>query len=117
MSEQGEEVVLGPTGPTDVSEQENVGSTASYGSSGNTASYGSSGNTASYVSGSTSSSGPSGATASGSEAKLTDVPITSENVALNVLVSFVNLAQRRGAFSIDEAGKIWECIKKFQRSE
>ena len=115
MSEQGEEVVLGPTGPTDVSEQvNNDGSTASSGSSGNTSSYGS---TASYGRGATSVSGPSGATASGSEVKLTDIPITSENVALNVLVSFVNLAQRRGAFSIDEAGKIWECIKKFQRSE
>jgi len=27
----------------------------------------------------------------------------------------LNLAQRRGAFSIDESSKIWECIKKFQK--
>jgi hypothetical protein len=46
---------------------------------------------------------------------LTSVEITDENVALNVIVSFVNIAQKRGAFTIDEAAKIWECIKKFQK--
>ena len=50
-----------------------------------------------------------------SQAKLTMIEITSENVALNVLVSFVNVAQRRGAFSIDESAKIHECILKFQQ--
>ena len=49
------------------------------------------------------------------EVKLVDINITDENVALNVLVSFLNLAQRRGAFSIDEASKIWECVKIFQK--
>ena len=49
------------------------------------------------------------------ETKLVDVDVTDENVALNVLVSFLNLAQKRGAFSIDEAAKIWECVKKFQK--
>jgi hypothetical protein len=47
--------------------------------------------------------------------RLVDVEVTSEIVALNLLVSFLNLAQRRGVFSIDESAKIWECIKKFQR--
>jgi hypothetical protein len=47
-------------------------------------------------------------------AKLTQVSVDNQNVALNLLVSFVNLAQRRGAFSLDEAAKIWECIQKFQ---
>jgi len=46
---------------------------------------------------------------------LTDIPITDENIALNVLVSFLNLGQRRGAFNIQESAKIWECINKFQR--
>jgi hypothetical protein len=46
---------------------------------------------------------------------LTSVEVTDENVALNVIVSFLNLAQKRGAFTIDEAAKIWECIKKFQK--
>jgi hypothetical protein len=48
------------------------------------------------------------------EIRLVDVEVTDENVALNLLVSFLSLAQRRGAFSIDESSKIWECIKKFQ---
>ena len=51
------------------------------------------------------------------ELKLTDVEITNEVIALNVLVSFLNLAQRRGSFTIDESAKIWECVKKFQRSD
>ena len=50
------------------------------------------------------------------EMKLTDIQITDENVALNVIVSFLNLAQRRGVFSIDESAKIWECVKKFQKN-
>ena len=50
------------------------------------------------------------------DVKLTDVEIVNENMALNVLVSFLNLAQRRGVFSIDESAKIWECVKKFQKN-
>jgi hypothetical protein len=49
------------------------------------------------------------------EVKLTEVRITDEVVALNILVSFLNLAQRRGVFNIEESSKIWECIRKFQR--
>jgi len=45
--------------------------------------------------------------------KLTEVEIKDENIALNVLISFVDLAQKRGAYSLDEAAKIWECIQKF----
>ena len=50
------------------------------------------------------------------EVKLVDIEVTNENVALNVIVSFLNLAQRRGVFSIDESAKIWECVKKFQKN-
>ena len=46
--------------------------------------------------------------------KLVDIPITDENTALNLMVSFLSLAQQRGAFTFDESAKIWECIKKFQ---
>jgi hypothetical protein len=46
--------------------------------------------------------------------RLVDVEIVDQNVALNIMVSFLNLAQRRGAFSIDESAKLLECIKKFQ---
>lgn len=49
------------------------------------------------------------------EMKLVDVPIVDEITALNVMVSFLNLAQKRGSFSFDESAKIWECVKKFQR--
>ena len=48
--------------------------------------------------------------------RLVDVEVTSEIIALNLMVSFLNLAQRRGIFSIDESAKIWECIKKFQKA-
>lgn len=47
--------------------------------------------------------------------RLVDIEVRDEIVALNLLVSFINLAQKRGAFSIDESAKIWECIKKFQK--
>lgn len=48
--------------------------------------------------------------------KLVDIEVTNENMALNILVSFLNVANKRGAFSVDESAKIWECIKKFQKS-
>lgn len=44
---------------------------------------------------------------------LADVKITDQNVALNVLVGFLNIAQRRGAYGMDEAAKIWEAVKFF----
>jgi hypothetical protein len=47
--------------------------------------------------------------------KLVDVQITDENIALNVIISFLSLAQKRGAFSFDESAKIWECIQQFQK--
>ena len=49
------------------------------------------------------------------EIRLTEIPDVDEITALNLMVSFLGLAQKRGAYTIDEASKIWECIKKFQR--
>jgi len=49
------------------------------------------------------------------EVKLVDIPIKDENTALNVIVSFLSLAQKRGAFTFDESAKIWDCIKVFQK--
>jgi|TARA_B110000093_G_scaffold10352_1_gene9902 hypothetical protein len=49
--------------------------------------------------------------------KLVEVAVADENVALNLLVSFVSLAQKRGAFNFEESSKIWECIKKFQKKD
>lgn len=47
---------------------------------------------------------------------LTDIVITDENVALNLMVSFLSLANKRGCFNLNESAKIWECIQKFQKS-
>ena len=49
------------------------------------------------------------------QVNLLDVEVNDENTALNVMVTFLNAAQRRGAFSMPESAKIWECIKIFQR--
>jgi hypothetical protein len=49
------------------------------------------------------------------EIKLVDVPVTDENVALNLMVSFLSLAQKRGSFGLDESAKIWECVRRFQK--
>tara|TARA_B110000881_G_C18342808_1_gene397391 strand:- start:305 stop:502 length:198 start_codon:yes stop_codon:yes gene_type:complete len=46
-------------------------------------------------------------------ANLTETPINDDNDALNTMVSFLSVAQKRGAFSIDESAKLWECIKRF----
>jgi hypothetical protein len=50
------------------------------------------------------------------EIRLADIQITDENVALNVLVSFLAYAQKKGIFTFDESAKIWECIQMFQKS-
>ena len=46
---------------------------------------------------------------------LDDIEINSENTALNVLVGFLHVAQKRGAFEVNESAKIHEAIKWFQR--
>jgi hypothetical protein len=50
------------------------------------------------------------------ETNLIGVNIENENIALNVMVSYLNVAQRRGVFNMAESAKIWECIQKFQKS-
>ena len=49
------------------------------------------------------------------ELKLVDIQVTDPNVALNLMVSFLNLAQKRGSFTLDESAKIWECVKAFSK--
>jgi len=46
---------------------------------------------------------------------ITDVNIIDENTALNVMVSFLHLAQKRGAFNLQESAKVWECVKLFMK--
>lgn len=50
-----------------------------------------------------------------SQTKLVDVELTTQNVALNVIIGFITLGQQRGVYSIQESAKIWECIKMFQQ--
>ena len=49
--------------------------------------------------------------------RLVDIKVTNENVALNIMVSFLNLAHKRGAFQLDESAKIWECVNMFKGSD
>jgi hypothetical protein len=46
-------------------------------------------------------------------ARLVDEEITDQNKALSLLVSFITVAQKRGAFTLEESSKIWECVKAF----
>jgi len=50
------------------------------------------------------------------EQKISDIVVNNENTALNVLVNFITIAQKRGVYSIEESAKIWECIKVFMKS-
>lgn len=50
------------------------------------------------------------------QVNLLDIPVTDENTALNVMVAFINLAQRRGVFNVQESAKVWECIQQFKKS-
>lgn len=49
------------------------------------------------------------------QTRLVDVPVNTPQDALQLLVTFINLAQKRGAFTLDESAKLWECIKMFQQ--
>lgn len=48
------------------------------------------------------------------QTRLVDVPVNNQQDALQLIVTFLNLAQKRGAFTLDESAKLWECIKIFQ---
>ena len=50
-------------------------------------------------------------------ADLVKMKVDSENVAFNLIIAFIGVAQRRGVFNLEEAAKIFECIKLFKRSE
>ena len=51
------------------------------------------------------------------QVRLVDAVIHDQNVALNVIVGFIGVAQKRGCFAIDESAKIFECIKMFQGAQ
>ncbi len=45
--------------------------------------------------------------------RLVDIEVTNQNVALNLLISFLNIGQSRGVYNLEESAKIWECVKLF----
>jgi chloramphenicol O-acetyltransferase len=45
--------------------------------------------------------------------RLVDVPVTDQTSALNVMVSYLALAQKRGVFTLEEAAHIMKCINVF----
>lgn len=49
------------------------------------------------------------------QVQLADVNVDNENTALNVMVAMLNMAQRRGAFTMEESSKCWECIRMFMK--
>jgi hypothetical protein len=54
------------------------------------------------------------ATGDKKQTRLVDIDVTNQNEALQLIVTFLNLAQKRGAFTLDESAKLWECVKHFQ---
>jgi len=48
---------------------------------------------------------------------LDDIEVKSQDVALNLMAQFLEVAQKRGAFSIQEASKIYECLKFFKPAD
>ena len=47
------------------------------------------------------------------EVPIVDIPVHNPNVALNLIVALIGVAQKRGAFNIQESAKLWECIQMF----
>jgi hypothetical protein len=47
------------------------------------------------------------------EVPLVSIQVTDDNTALNLLVGFIGVAQKRGAFNVQESAKLWECIQRF----
>ena len=62
------------------------------------------------------SSGPAPpATLPANDVPLVEIPVTDDNVAFNLLIAFIGVANKRGAFNIQEAAKLWECITRFSQ--
>ena len=45
---------------------------------------------------------------------LDDLEVSSQDIALNLMAQFLELAQKRGAFTFQEASKIYDCLKFFK---
>lgn len=51
------------------------------------------------------------------EIKLSNIEIKDQNTALNVLIHYTTIAQKRGIYSIQESAHIWSCIQMFLKQE
>jgi hypothetical protein len=51
------------------------------------------------------------------KALLVDVPVTGSNSALNLMIAFLSVAQKRGTFNMQESAKLWECISVFTQDQ
>ena len=49
------------------------------------------------------------------QVKLSEIKVDNEQIALNLMVAFLNAAQSRGIYSIEESAKLWECVKFFSK--
>jgi len=49
------------------------------------------------------------------QVKLSEIKVENEQIALNLMVAFLNAAQSRGIYSIEESAKLWECVKFFSK--
>jgi hypothetical protein len=49
--------------------------------------------------------------------RLVDTKISDKNVAFNVILGFIGMAQKRGTYSLDESAKLFECVKMFEWGE
>ena len=45
---------------------------------------------------------------------LDDIDVNSQDIALNLMAQFLELAQKRGAFTLQESAKIYESVKFFR---
>jgi hypothetical protein len=48
------------------------------------------------------------------QVRLVDIPLNTQQDALQLIVTFLHLAQKRGSFTLDESAKLWDCIKMFR---
>lgn len=51
------------------------------------------------------------------KALLVDVPVDGANSALNLMIAFLSVAQKRGTFNLQESAKLWECISVFTQDQ
>ena len=48
------------------------------------------------------------------QVRLVDITVETRPQAFQMLIKFLNLANTRGAFGMEESHKLWECVKMFK---